>query len=174
MLAGEPEESLKGRHRSSSAVEAEHVLVQVMLQVLLAHAVVCSHKPRLEVREHSVHTGEEFGGVRGASLGHTPVVIALLHKGTVALPGVGMNHAAQGHRLLEEADQRGGGQILDDAEPDAARTLTADLNGADYDRLRAVAQATSSSSFFDTTHIGLIDLQFAAEAVTLGSDHSSS
>ena len=145
MLAGESKERLKGRHRRPSSVEAKYVLVQVVLKVLLAHPVVRSHQPRLEVREHPVYAGEELGGVRRTSLGLAPVVIALVRQGTVAPPAVRMHEATRGHRLFDEADQRRGGQILDHAEADSTGALAADLNGTDHDRLGTVAQPPSSA-----------------------------
>ena len=86
MLAGESEERLKGCHRSASPVETKHILVEIMLQVLLAHPVVRSRQPRFEVREHPVHAGEELDSVLRMSLRLAPVVIALVGEGAVAAP----------------------------------------------------------------------------------------
>ena len=81
MLAGESEERLKGCHRSASPVETKHILVEIVLQVLLAHPVVRSRQPRFEVRKHPVHAGEELDSVLRMSLRLAPVVIALLARG---------------------------------------------------------------------------------------------
>ena len=138
MLAGQSEQRLEGRHRRPSSVEAEHVLVKVVLQVLLTHAVVCSRQPSLEIRKHPVHSWEEFGGVRPVPLGLTVVFIASVPKGTVAAPAICMHDASGGHRLLDEAHQRRGRQIFNDAEPDPAGAAATDLDSSDHDRLRAL------------------------------------
>ena len=108
MLAGQSEQRLEGRHRRPSSIEAEHVLVKVVLQVLLTHAVVCSGQPGLEIRKHPVHSWEEFGGGGPVALGLTVVFIASVAKGTVAAPAICMHDASGGHRLLDEAHQRRG------------------------------------------------------------------
>ena len=95
-------------HIPGLRIEAEHVLVKVVLQVLLTHAVVCSRQPSLEIRKHPVHSWEEFGGVRPVPLGLTVVFIASVPKGTVAAPAICMHDASGGHRLLDEAHQRRG------------------------------------------------------------------
>ena len=174
MLAGESEERLKGCHRSASPVETKHILVEIVLQVLLAHPVVRSRQPRFEVRKHPVHAGEELDSVLRMSLRLAPVIIALVGEGAVAAPAVGMHDTVGSHRLFEESDQRGGGQILDDTEPDATGSLAADLDGTDHDRLGTVAHPPTSAPDFDPAHIGLIDLYLAGDAVPLRSNHGSS
>ena len=91
MLAGETEKRLKSCHRCAAAVETEHVLVEIVLQVLLPDAVVSPSQPRLEIREDSVDPREMFGGVLSRSLCLASVLIALVGERSVAAPAVGMH-----------------------------------------------------------------------------------
>src|SRR5215204_4296178 len=54
---GEAEETLEGGGRRAAAIEAEHELVEVGLQVLLAQPVVDAEPPALRVGEHPMHPG---------------------------------------------------------------------------------------------------------------------
>ena len=72
-----------------------------------------------------------------------------------------MYDAAGSDRVFEESNQRRGGQIVDDAEPDASGTATADLHGTDHNGFAAVAQTPSSAPGFHTAHVGLIDLHLS-------------
>src|SRR3954467_5225069 len=58
----EAEEAGERRLRRAAAVEPEHELVQVGLEVLLAQAVVDAQGPALRVREHPVHPGQDRVG----------------------------------------------------------------------------------------------------------------
>lgn len=173
MLAGETEERLEGRHRGSSPVETEHVFAQVW-QMRGTHPVMGSRQPALEIREHPMHAREQRAGVCRPSLRPAPVVIALGREGTIAAPAVGMDDAAGSNRRFEESNQRCGGQILDDAEPDSTGALTADLNSTDYDRFGTVAQTPSSAPDFHPAHVGLIDLHLAADAISFRANHRPS
>ena len=53
----EAEEAGERRLRRAAPVEAEHELVEVGLEVLLAQAVVDAQGPPLRVREHAVDQG---------------------------------------------------------------------------------------------------------------------
>src|SRR3954470_24029797 len=54
----EAEQTLEGGVRGAAAVEPEHELVQVGLEVLLAQAVIDAQGPPLRVREHPVYPGQ--------------------------------------------------------------------------------------------------------------------
>src|SRR4051812_31144237 len=58
----EAEQALEGGVRGAPAVEPEHELVQVGLEVLLAQAVVDPQRPPLRVREHPMDPGRDQVG----------------------------------------------------------------------------------------------------------------
>ena len=75
MLGGEAQQRLKRGHRRTSAIEPEHELVDVVRQVLRAHAMVGSLQPGLEVREGPVDAREQLGGMlRITQLGRSMIV----------------------------------------------------------------------------------------------------
>lgn len=121
-----------------------------------------------------MHAWEQRAGVGRPSLRPAPVIVACSCERTIAAPAVGVYDAAGSNRLLEESNQRRGGQIVDDTEPNAPGALAADLDSADDDRFGAVAQTPSLATELHTAHIGLIDLYLAMDAIPLRADHGSS
>jgi len=59
MLRCQTEQRLECGHWRPAPVETEHELVEVVGQVFRADAVVCAPKPRLEIRERPVLSGEK-------------------------------------------------------------------------------------------------------------------
>ena len=54
-MGREPEDRVEGGHGVEAPIEAENVLVEVGLKVVLADSVVRPVQPRLEVRENQVN-----------------------------------------------------------------------------------------------------------------------
>src|SRR3954447_23635487 len=76
---GEAEETLEGGGGRAPAIEAEHELVEVGLEVLPAQPVVDTEAPPLGVREHPVHPGQHQVGRRVAD--HLRLVLDVRERG---------------------------------------------------------------------------------------------
>ena len=92
-------------HRVEMPVEAEYVLVEVRLEVLLAHAMVRAAKRCFKVREHEMDTREVLVGVFGITVHDNRLApVADVHEVVVALPTIRTDLAAAcdalGHELL--------------------------------------------------------------------------
>src|SRR3954464_7838443 len=70
---GEAQETLEGGGRRAASIEAEHELVEVVLEVLSAQAVVDAETPPLRVGEHAVDPRRHQVGRRVAD--HLRVVL---------------------------------------------------------------------------------------------------
>src|SRR3954464_9794533 len=90
---GEAEETGESRWRRTAAVEAEHVLVEVGLEVLLAQAVVDAQGPALGVGEDAVDPGQDLMGRR---LADDPRIVPDLLEPLVAGPAVALTTVAPG------------------------------------------------------------------------------
>src|SRR3954452_22648891 len=165
----EAEEPVEGSGWVAPAVEPEHELVEVGLQVLLAQAVVDAQRPPLRVREHPVHPGQHQVGRRVAD--HLRLVLDVLQP-PVARPAVAHHGAAGGDRDGDEGAERHGRAVADHREPDPARPLAFDLDRAGDEQLAAVRPAGAGRLALGAKgERGLVDLHQAGERLPLGVDH---
>src|SRR3954452_3492771 len=131
----EAEEPVEGSGWVAPAVEPEHELVEVGLQVLLAQAVVDAQRPPLRVREHPVHPGQHRVGRRVAD--HPRVVLHLL-EAPVARPAVAHHRAAGRDRGGDEGAERDGRVVVGHRDPGPPRPLALDLDRARDQELAVV------------------------------------
>src|SRR3954462_4059008 len=134
----EAEEAGERRLGRAAAVEAEHELVEVGLEVLLAQAVVDAQGPPLRVREHAVDPGQHQ--VRRDIADHPRVVLDVLEP-RVAGPAVTDDRAAGRDVAGDEAAERDGRVVADHREPGPPRPLAPDLDRARDQELALVRPA---------------------------------
>ena len=114
---GQAEQAVEARHRVEPPVEAEDVLVQVGLQMMLAGAVVRAEQPGLQVREDQVHHRQMRVLQRVVRARREAVVVeAGCPEPVVALPAVRTNDSAQGHVVAYESLARTRLAVLHDLE----------------------------------------------------------
>lgn len=122
----------------AAAVEPEHELAKVGLQVLWSQAVVDIERSGLEVGEHAMDPGQHDMGGDGAD--DAWVVVAVARVGG---PAFGPGGGADGEVCGEEGVQVSGG-VVRDLRLDAAGAAVADSDGAGDERLALVAAATTA------------------------------
>ena len=124
MLSAQTEQGLGRCHGHAPSVEAEDVLVEVDLQVLLGDAAVGALQPRLVVADHAVDAGQDLvqvvDGYPSGSLGPGAVVVAELAEPAVGVSAFGVHHAVFRDDLREEAAQGRCRGVLNDLHADAA------------------------------------------------------
>ena len=110
-------QSLKCGHRLPPPVVTKDELVQVHLELLLAHAVVGSDQPLLEVADRAVCKGNRRLGAlperRPSGLDTCHMLVAGFLQADLALQSVGVDCGARCHMFLEEGQQRRRPEIRD-------------------------------------------------------------
>lgn len=129
MRAAQAEQRAERVEWVEPAVEPEHELVQVRLQVIGRDAVVRAVDPRLQVREHEVDDRQVvLANARLAALGAGEVLVPEPRETRVALRPVGHDHL--GERIdvgTDEVPARFRGLVLDDLETQSPRVASAAL-----------------------------------------------
>src|SRR3954470_303843 len=97
------EQTVEGGGGRAPAVEPEHELVEVGLEVRRPQPVVDAQRPPLRVREHPVHPGQDQVGRRVAA---HPRVVLDVPEPLVARPAVAHHGAALGHVAGDEGAER--------------------------------------------------------------------
>src|SRR5215475_9219907 len=120
MLTGEPEQRLEGCYGRAAPIESKDELVEIVGEMLPAHAAVSASQPRLEMRENAMDprgTGLRPPSALPASWvgGHSHAACA-----GVARPAVRPHDAGGRHGGFDKADQRRSGHVRYHAEPEAA------------------------------------------------------
>src|SRR5712691_3383748 len=170
MSAGETKQGLERGHRGTTAVEAEHKLVEVRRQMLALNAVVSASEPGLEIAEGLMDTREDDqGALRVTAPRLWAVPVAHADQRRVALPAIGEDDRPGLDVPLHEATQGGGRRVAHDLQPDPPRAAAADLDGA-HDQ-RALAELATTSKSFLVTDKGLIDFNFVPQRLSLGPAH---
>jgi hypothetical protein len=187
-VASDAEQRAEGIERVEPAVKAERELVEVGLQMLRAHAVMCALQPRFEVRKNEVdHRQVVLSPLGLSAFDHRKVLIAARAERGVARQAIRYHHRSRLDSGLYKAAQslfatvRHGLQ----AEPTGiAPTLAelgvaflglslADLNGGDHKRLVVHTLAAAVGCAADPCFVNLdMILGRAADPVTIRSDHS--
>ena len=91
-IASDSEQGPEGVERAEPPVEAEGELVEVGLEVLVAHAVMNATQPRLQVGEDEMNDRQILLSDLGVSLGDGEVFVAALGEAGIAGPIVGPTH----------------------------------------------------------------------------------
>ena len=136
-LLDQPVEQQPAR-TACAAVEAEHVLVEVVVELLARHAaLVRSEQPPLEQAGDAVSV--RHGDVRGRRIAvahvRDDVRVLVLADVVVARQAVCVDNRAALDVGEHVVDQRFGGRVLDAAEPHAASAALVRLHGDDHDGL---------------------------------------
>src|SRR5215472_18856695 len=172
MGACETKQGLERGHGGTTAVEAEHELVEVSLEMLTVHAVVRAPEPGLEVAEGLMDAREDNQGalrVTAPALGAVPIAHAA-QRG-VALPAITADDRPKLDVPLDEATQGGRRRVAHDLQPDPPRATAANLDGADDQR--ALAELAPTSKSFLVTDKGLIHFNFVSQRLSVGPAHGS-
>src|SRR5512144_2683389 len=119
------EQRAEGRMAGVAAIEAEHELVEVGLQVLAAQAVVDAERPAFEVGEEAMCPGQD--NVRGHRSDDVRVVSDAGSAG-VSRPAIGFRGGAGGDIGVDESVQAGGGEVRDRRQPHPARPMAVHLD----------------------------------------------
>ena len=98
-IASDSEQGPEGVERLESPVEAECELVEVGLEVLVAHAVMNATRPRLQVAEDEMNDRQIF-------LGDGEVFVTALGEADIAGPIVGDNRRTGSTGTLDKAAER--------------------------------------------------------------------
>src|SRR4051794_7605234 len=163
------EETVEGGGGCAAAVEPEHELVQVGLEVPLAQAVVDAQGPPLRVREDAVDPGQHR--VRRRVADHPRVVLDVLEPG-VAGPAVTDDRAAGRDVTGDEAAERDRRVVVDHREPDPARPLALDLDRARDQELAVVRSAGPGRLVPGAKgQAGLVHLDQAGQGLPVRVDH---
>jgi hypothetical protein len=155
----------------TAAVEPEHELVEVGLQMLGPQAVVYAKRPGLEVGEHAMDPGQHDMCGHGADDARIVVEVG---GARVAGPAVGPGGGAGREVYGEEGVQTAGGEVRDLRQADAAGAAIADLDGAGDEQLSLVTAAAAAGRWVvlgAAGDRGLVDLDQACQRRALGRDH---
>ena len=125
-----------GNASGAAAVESEGELLEVALQVSEAHrSLMGAEDPSLEQREDEMNPRQHFGGGLIEARQHRDdVLIAFVAELGVAAPAIGVGNLATVEVALDEADQRAGGNIGKQTEPNPAAAVPALFHRGGDDR----------------------------------------
>ena len=128
----------------SFAVEAEHELIEIGLQMLSCQAVIDAECPDLEVGKHPVDPGQDhMGGHRADDMR----VMADAGDAGIAGPAVGLGAGAGAEIVMHECVQSGSRKVLDPGQPEAAApTFGIDLDRAGDQQLALMAAALTAAA----------------------------
>ena len=175
---------MKRSHRIESAIEPEHVFIEVGLQMLrLDAAMVSSFDPGLQIAENKVdHWQMRLGLIRVAAKSQGIMAISHFGKLWVAGPSVSAHHSAVGDVLFDKACERFSAPVWHDAKPqpssiNAASVLLTiilarpNLYSSNHDRL--MVDAATFPPRLAADH-ALIDFNrvLAADGIALGTNHT--
>ena len=125
-IASDSEQGPEGVERVESPVEAECELVEVGLEVLVAHAVMNATQPRLQVGEDEMNDRQILLSDLGvASLGDGEVFVAALGEAGIAGPIVGDDRRTRSNGALDKAAERFRAAVWHDSESDTSGVATA-------------------------------------------------
>src|SRR5271157_162316 len=121
----ETQERGKTVERVEAAIEAKNKLVQVRLHVLVAHGVVRTEQPRLEIGKDEVDQREMLLGHRRVTALRDLRVVdaAFFRESIVAAPVIRGDARVTRDRLTRKVEQRAVRAIRDDAQTPPARIL---------------------------------------------------
>ena len=187
-IASDSEQGPEGVERVESPVEAEGELVEVGLEVLVAHAVMNATQPRLQVGEDEMNDRQILLSDLGvASLGDGEVFVAALGEAGIAGPIVGDDRRTRSNGALDKAAERFRAAVWHDSESDTSGVATAlplielgsrlalsHFNGAGDKKLVVNAPALAARAAADP---GFVDFDMvaglAADAVLIRPNHTS-
>ncbi len=187
-IASDSEQGPEGVERAESPVEAECELVEVGLEVLVAHAVMNATQPRLQVGEDAMNDRQILLSDLGvASLGDGEVFVAALGEAGIAGPIVGDDRRTRSNGALDKAAERFRAAVWHDSESDTSGVATAlplielgsrlalsHFNGAGDKKLVVNAPALAARAAADP---GFVDFDMvaglAADAVLIRPNHTS-
>ena len=187
-IASDSEQGPEGVERAESPVEAECELVEVGLEVLVAHAVMNATQPRLQVGEDEMNDRQILLSDLGvASLGDGEVFVAALGEAGIAGPIVGDDRRTRSNGALDKAAERFRAAVWHDSESDTSGVATAlplielgsrlalsHFNGAGDKKLVVNAPALAARAAADP---GFVDFDMvaglAADAVLIRPNHTS-
>src|SRR5512144_3285078 len=155
------EQRAEGRMAGVAAIEAEHELVEVGLQVLAAQAVVDAERPAFEVGEEAMCPGQD--NVRGHRSDDVRVVSDAGSAG-VSRPAIGFRGGAGGDIGVDESVQAGGGEVRDRRQPHPARPMAVHLDGAGDEHLALAAAAQAALGRIVLARLAFINANIAAGA----------
>src|SRR3954447_25158175 len=165
----EAEQSVERGVRGAPAVEPEHELVEVGLEVRRPQPVVDAQSPPPRVREHAVDPGQHR--VRRRVADHRRLVLDVL-EARVAGPAVAHHRAALGHVAGDEGAERDGRVVADHREPGSSRPLAPDLDRTGDEQLALVrAPRPGRLAPARKGQAGLVDLDQAGQGLALRVDH---
>src|SRR5512134_144967 len=178
VTGAEAEEGLKGGHWLLSAVVAEHEFVEVRLELRPADAVVGANQPVLQVTDDTIgkwHDGRgSLAERRPQRLLERDVPIPGSLQPSVGRQTVGVEGGARGDVRLNDGAQGGRGEIRQDDEADATRTVITPLNGDENGHRATVFQLTASrDARLRTANPGVVELDLAMEGLSSRVDHRS-
>ena len=187
-IASDSEQGPEGVERAEPPVEAEGELVEVGLEVLVAHAVMNATQPRLQVGEDEMNDRQILLSDLGvASLGDGEVFVAALGEAGIAGPIVGDDRRTRSNGALDKAAERFRAAVWHDSESDTSGVATAlplielgsrlalsHFNGAGDKKLVVNAPALAARAAADP---GFVDFDMvaglAADAVLIRPNHTS-
>ena len=187
-IASDSEQGPEGVERAEPPVEAEGELVEVGLEVLVAHAVMNATQPRLQVGEDEMNDRQILLSDLGvASLGDGEVFVAALGEAGIAGPIVGDDRRTRSNGTLDKAAERFRAAVWHDSESDTSGVATAlplielgsrlalsHFNGAGDKKLVVNAPALAARAAADP---GFVDFDMvaglAADAVLIRPNHTS-
>src|SRR6266705_2068084 len=144
--------------------------------LLLAHSVVGSDQPLLEVADRAVCKGNRRLGTlperRPSGLDACHMLVACFLQADIALQSVGIDSGARCHIFLEKGQQRRRPEIRDYRHAYSPRCPSALLNRNQYEsRLPSFELAASSETGLSASNPGVIDLHSASEWFTARVHH---
>jgi hypothetical protein len=182
---GDPEHGMKRGHRVKPTIEAEHVFIEVRLQMFwLDTPMMCPLDPGLQVAEDEMDHGQVRLCLVGiAAKRQSDMAVSYLGQSWVAGPPIGADGSAKRDGLFDKAGKSFSAPVRDDAKPQASCINAAlvrltviltrpNLNGTDYGRL--VVRSTAFSARL-ATDIALInfDPMLTADEIAFGTNHTS-
>ena len=184
-MSGNSQNGVKRCHRIKTAIEPEHILIEVGLQVLwLNTTMMRPSDPSFQIAENEMDHGQvRLRFVRVAAKRQRFMAISHLWKAGVASPAVGAQRGTKRNIVFDKAGKCIGAPVGHTAKPqppriDAARVLLAvvrsrpNLNGADHNRLVVSAATFAACLAADEAFVNL-DRMLAADGVALGANHTS-
>jgi len=87
-LRGQPQQGVEGGHRIEPAIEPEHELLEVVLEVVCADATMCAPQPRPEVGDDAMDPRHDDRrvGLAERALGPKVMAVAAGEQAVVARP----------------------------------------------------------------------------------------
>ncbi len=121
-VRGNSKDRVKRCHRIKTTVEAEHILVEVSLQMLRLNApVVRSFDPSLHIAEDEMDHGQVRLCLVGIAAKRQCLMPVYLSQSRIAWPSICADDSAMCDVVLDKSSKRVGAAIRNDPKPQASR-----------------------------------------------------